>query len=377
MQDLEELIVLRILLYSKEKRNARLACRKWKQILDYVLTGHPLLNHVSPSYVTPSFSLKSPKDPLTSEGCLSWCRRNANLLTRVDVTIANTWWLLPFAPVGQLVNVRDLDINGSSDLEASNELQLGPLLSPLISLQHLSLYYLPITSLDPLSSLTALKHLNLEECTSISDTAALQQLTSLSHLGVLGCDQSIPLYLDELAALTGLQTLTAELPDVDGISNLSALTALTWRHIPGPVDEEQFLELKHLPNLSRLNLEIWHLYHPEFLQSSSLTSLRLWDFPETGSVKDKLRGLPRLRQLSFVNCPVTDLSDLTALEKLEILDVREENLELNANTLRGLTQLKQLYINSYNYDVPKVDLSPLNDAGVELKVDAYLPYPTY
>ena len=356
---------MHIIVLIDEKRDVRLVCRKWRDAVDHCETPF------SPDYYITREDLvllNTPKDDFACEGCLSWCRRNGRHLRAVHMKVDSPWWLLPISPLRQLRNVTYLVISGSSGLQPAPELRSLHRLAPLEELQHLRLQNLPVTSLESLTLLTGLKHLDLMECPDVVDMHSLQQLTSLTHFAVMLCGGTM-LDLELLAPLTQLQSLLTDTQDIYGLSNLVNLATLTWHNEDGVDDEEQLLQLKSLPKLTNLSLELWQLHQPEFLQSTSLTALELWDVPETGSMKDHLRGVPQLRELSFRCCSMRDLSGLSALRHLEVLDVREDNVELDANTLRGLTQLKTLYISSYNYERPRVDLSALKEAGVEFMLD--------
>jgi Leucine-rich repeat (LRR) protein len=176
-----------------------------------------------------------------------------------------------------------------------------------------------------------------------------------------------------LAPLTQLQTLETDIDSIHGVSNLFSLTQLAWAntHVTDYLLERDLVELKALPMLVSLQLELWELNHPEFVQSSSITALRFHNMHIEDAIGDGLRGVANLRDLSLSWCCWTDLSGLSALKHLEVLDVFNVNYELNASSLRGLTQLKTLYVASYHYDNPRVDLSPLREAGVELRLDVH------
>ena len=134
------------------------------------------------------------------------------------------------------------------------------------------------------------------------------------------------------------------------------------------------VELNCLPKLRELYL--WNgADHIELVQSSSLTSLRLCGASGIeSSLIVQLKGVPNIRQLSLQLCDLADLSGLSAMTHLEVLDVTsnhfmEDSIMLNANSLRGLTMLRALHLASSDVCKPGVDLSPLKAAGVQIVLD--------
>ena len=193
LAELGEPLLERIALLSSDNPSARIVCRAWRDSIDQ--SGRPFSRPESTGsfYFTqaawPPIILKSPKDPAASEGCLSWIRRNGRNVRAVELVVDNVWWFHSFAPLGQLSNTVELNIEAPGYLpdEGPEEEEIMELLSPLTALQQLRLASLPwITSgfLQVLTGLTMLKNLDLYDCYKFSDAGVLNQLTSLMHLSV-------------------------------------------------------------------------------------------------------------------------------------------------------------------------------------------------
>ena len=370
LYDLGDPLVERIVLLSKEDRNVRIVCKHWRNVIDHSHTPFPLRASI---YRRPAALLKTPKDPDASKGCLVWCRRNGKRLISVEVVVSNTWWYLPSAPLRHLCNATRLRIIGNDDLPKLPETQSLQLLSPLTSLQHLDVWFLPVHSnqLQSLSCLTALQHLDFTGCEDIRDLKTIGQLTSLTGLCVEDC--GIGMEISDLASLPQLQSLSMAgvVDSIHGVSKLIGLTHFHWREDDLRCKGEQLQELKCLSKLRNLHLCVADFDTFAYLQSSTITSLELWCLGETGS--SELTGLPNLRQLCLRSSEsVVDLSGLGALKHLRVLDVQEtytipdDMYQLDAKSLRGLTNLKVLYMASTNVNDTAEALSPLRLAGVKI-----------
>ena len=371
----------RIFLLADENRAARLVCKQWRDIVDY--SEYPFwLRRYGNTKPEALLVLKGPSTSEATQGCVSWCRRNGHRHDAVELRDSSSWWFLPAAaaPLCYLSNVTSMTLSWS---HLAEEHSLG-LLSSLTRLQSLELRRVSIeeSSLQPLTCLTTLRHLALMDCHDVWGLKPVGQLTSLTRFSMYDGEYGYLHITDlhDLCQLTGLQSLETDIWDFRGISNLVSLTRFALEmhmddqdiHWDEDGKGNQMLELNCLPKLSELHL--WQGNHKgiELLQNSSVTSFKYCcacgsDPAFVGQLKG---AVPNVRHLSLQYCDLADLSGLSAMKHLEVLDVTSnsfvEEIMLDPNSLRGLTMLKVLHLASSDVCKPGVDLSLLKNAGVQI-----------
>ena len=375
----------RIVLLADENPAARLVCKQWRDIVDYSDTPF-WLRYDGNTKPVALLVLRRPWDSAAIQGCLSWCRRNGHRHDAVELRSSSSWWFLPAAPLCHLSNATKMRFSWAH-LPEENSLAV---LSPFTRLQDLELSNVSAVreqSLQPLTCLGALRHLALMNCRlKVLDLKTVGQLTDLTSLSLFDgeYEDMHDAGLDDLCKLTGLQSLTTDILSIQGISNLVSLTKFDWRvcdrdewemHEDEGDIREHMLELNCLSKLRELHLWQAADSYMDVLQSSSVTSLELsCAFGSDPCFVAQLKGVSNVRQLSLQHCDLVDLSGLSAMKDLEVLDVTNNErvaseIMLDANTLTGLTMLKVLHLASSDVCKPAVDLSLLKNAGVQIILD--------
>lgn len=232
----------------------------------------------------------------------------------------------------------------------------------------------PISSLAPLSSLTALTKLTLNN-TGLSDLGPLRPLTNLTYLSAGGNK------LSDLSALSGmgkLQSLFLSGNKVSDLTPLSGATSLVTLTIP----YNQVSDLRPLAGLTNLiSLWISSNHVADLSPLAGMTKLRtLW--MENNLVEDlsPLSNATGLTNLKINNNPVRDLSPLagaTALSDLDAYDCQIETIgakgtlqhlkkvNLSSNRVRSIEALAGAPLTEANLAYNQIsDLRPL--AGMPL-----------
>jgi Leucine-rich repeat (LRR) protein len=215
------------------------------------------------------------------------------------------------SPLSGLTNLQNLNLNDATPFRHSQITDISPL-SGLTNLQSLGLACLPITDISPLSGLTNLLFLNLNQ-DPIADISPLSGLTNLQTLW-LNYDQIID--ISPLAGLTNLQDL--DLGGNNKITDVSPLSGLT--------------------NLQTLNLDANTI--TDISPLSGLTNLQtLWlRFNQIIDISP-LAGLTNLQNLDLGYNKITDVSPLSGLTKLQTLSLGGNTIT-DISPLSGLTDFK-------------------------------------
>ncbi len=166
-----------------------------------------------------------------------------------------------------------------------------------------------ISDLAPLSGLTSLTYLNLEN-NRISDVSPLAGLTNLIYLNLENNRISDVL---PLAGLTRLRRLHLEDNELTDVTPLAGLTRLTWLHL----EDNELTDVSPLAGLTNL---IWLN-----LRRNELTDV------------SPLAGLTRLTRLDLLGNELTDVSPLAGLTRLRRLTI---DWFVDASSLSGPTRLK-------------------------------------
>lgn len=260
---------------------------------------------------------------------------------------------------------------------------------------------------SPLGSLERLEDLRMHVCFEVPDLSCLSRLTRLTSLWLeeVHATESVP-----FTALTRLRDLLIEAPDDDAFAiDLSRATGLTrlqlWDfaatgsvRIPPSVKEATFVRcsadairgLPELPGIERLKLELCTAMaaFPALPRLASLTQLSIESVAELCdlsplSVLSRLRvlrldSLPECRDLSAVGrlrelrefkiheVGADRLPNMSALDRLRVVDVSENEGLKDATGITALTRLTLLDVR----DCPELDLAFL--VGMEGPMDIIL-----
>ena len=245
----------------------------------------------------------------------------SNLVNLESIAISD-YSLDYFATLSVLPKLKSLTTSmyGTRGSEESDE-KLATIAS-LTSLETLKLEIQDgISSFEPLSILSNLKHFEL---ISSGKYSTLTGLTSLSNLTTLVL--TAPRFDNEVADLTGL-------------SNLTSLTMVRGSAIP-----ETIISLP----VSLQELSIPQFYNIGSVQLEGLINLERLDLSGNGKFRDisALAGLTNLKELDLSkNSVLFDISVLAELTSLEKLDLYRTAID-NISVLGELTNLKTLDLSS-------------------------------
>ena len=260
-----------------------------------------------------------------------------------------------WSPLSELTQLETLRIVQYSDLPEALAMDLSFLkhLTGLTSLEvivrtHSSGDFAMITDLTPLAGLTSLKSLNMDGLTGVSDLSPLASLTELETLALRGAayDPRAVSYdvigtasdLTPLAGLTKLKSLSLlGMQTARSLEPLAGLTALQELHLCSRLESGDALA----PLASLTNLQSLKLYASSY---------------GIGSATDPLIDMPEL-----------SLEPLSSLTKLTQLHLTCKIAHGDLSALSALTSLRELTVDSNNYDAPVTDLSPL--AGLQHLTD--------
>ena len=270
-----------------------------------------------------------------------------------------------------MVNLRELDLPASSEITdlapLSNLTQLKVLrmndgnytnavtdLTPLASLTNLVNLQLSCMAedLSPLAGLTNLKALSLYLPITVDDISFLTNLTNLQSLHIQdNSSGNAHIRLDDLTPLSGLTQLQELGLSVNGISDFDWAQNLTeLRELSCWGNEATYTDLDGLKNLTKL--QSLALPYPNIVGNEELD-------PEPYDIQ----GLAGLTELTYLQmyAGVKDLSPLANLTKLQTLYIYNgttKPADTSLEPVRNLTELREFYFYAYGENV-SVDLSPL------------------
>ena len=217
-----------------------------------------------------------------------------------------------------------------------------------------------LSNLTGLEHATNLEHLSLGRVGMVSDLTPLSNLTSLERLNVENNQ------ISDIRPLTGLlhlRTLALSANQIQDIAPVANLTALTYLDLSGNRVEslQPLVGLIYLRTLRLVNIQIEDITLLEHL--TSLISLTV----SHNQVRDvsPLAGLVNLTFLNLRNNRISDLNPLANLTALKTLRL-DINTITDITPLTALKNLKELRI----ADNPIHDFTPLAELeGVELDIE--------
>ncbi|GKT29299.1 leucine-rich repeat domain-containing protein, partial [Aduncisulcus paluster] len=288
----------------------------------------------------------------------------------------------------EIVNCYLLDISKLSQVKNTLEhfsISYGEIiysmsvLSELTNLKYLELSnvttYAP--NLPDLSSLTALKHLDLHALQrdvgwDISWISSLPNLEYLdlceatiqdfsASLGFQSYDESPCSTLPDMSNLPNLQNLEMECTSLDD-SDLQNISQLVNLEILQLELNSAITDISSLSPLSSLKaLIISDGYHLLDMSVPSLPSLEYLSLPSsTDTVLPDLSSVPKLRVFSWIENSISDYSNLSTATALQSLNISHcaliDGTQLSS-ILSSLSGLNDLTISVYNPDSATFDLS--------------------
>ena len=202
----------------------------------------------------------------------------------------------------------------------------------------------------------ALTELNLDGAgLTDADLSALKEMTQLTHLSLR--DNPDITNLLPLSGLTSLEYLNIQNTGAADLSPLSSLTELTQLYIANP-DISDLSPLRPLTQLRTLYLDNGSLFGSEIVDLSPLADLKNLEvlcIPPMPNYQDFscLSGLTELRTLRMMGTKssnsnsVQSLDFLTGMTKLETLDIVVASGDLSA--IAGLSNLKVVSLHGDTY----------------------------
>ncbi len=257
-----------------------------------------------------------------------------NLGTLKNLTTLNLWntQISKIENLGTLKNLTSLDLSGTRISKIEN-------LGTLKNLTSLDLSGTRISKIENLGTLKNLTSLNLWN-TQISKIENLDTLENLTSLFLSGTDIS---KIENLDTLKNLTTLNLWNTQISKIENLGALENLTSLNLSG-TDISKIENLESLINLTSLDLSWTRISKIENLESlTNLTSLFLssTQISRIGNIEK----LTALRTLNLSYAQIKSIDDLDVLPlKLENLDLRGNNAEIDVTNLNNFQSLGRLYV---------------------------------
>lgn len=203
-----------------------------------------------------------------------------------------------------------------------------------------------IATLNPLSELRDLKHLNISN-TSISDLGPIANVTLLESLDISNTSTKSVQFIKYSDRLKYLDISFTSIESIKELLNLKSITVFKLKGtkiqsfnvlnefkniIELNLSESGFNNLeniKELVKLEKLNLSANYMISPDFM--AGLTSLKNLDLSNS-NIKD-LNVISNLIQLEILDITKTEISDLSPLEKLPSLKkVAADETKLSQNS---------------------------------------------
>ena len=279
------------------------------------------------------------------------------------------------SPLGKLVNLKQLYLLSRFDEYYSfydNNLLEGDLgFENLVNLEFISLPYYYMVDVTSLKNLPKLKAINLFLYTPYNEmyiedwdltirrpVETFKELSPKFFNGFEELDNVEELYIDgtygfedlitkmsleqigDMASLKKLTYISSAGTNIDNVAALTNVEDLQLK-ISYTVD---YSPLKNLTKLKKLNLNNYNPKLDYIVQMKNLEELTLGGGTSKKVTSDitPLLGFTELKKLSVVVDPAADLSGLTKLKKLEVLDLGKRTKFKNISFLKGMTSLREL-----------------------------------
>lgn len=253
-----------------------------------------------------------------------------------------------------LTNLRELHLvsgkympNGASFSSLEDDTPLD--LSALSNLTKLKTLKLEGKKIKDIKAVTNLKNLeffsigNGELCLYPTMVSDISPLANLINLKILYLSSAQITNLEPLANLTNLERLDVSYNKITDITPIFNLNHLTWLQLNGTtITDINGLNVLH--QLKELDLGDTPVTYIEPLKG--LTNLETIALYETDiSNLNVLTELSQLSYLGLYHANVTDFDTIKNLKNLKSLDLRENNIN-NVDFLKNLTNLEDLYLSN-------------------------------
>jgi Leucine-rich repeat (LRR) protein len=204
----------------------------------------------------------------------------------------------------KFVSVDSLNLSGNKQISTLNPL------SELRDLKHLNISHTSITNLGPISNVTLLESLDI----SNTSTSSVQFIKYSDRIKYLDLSNTLVENINELLNLKSITVLKLKETKIQSFNVLNEFKNLLELNL----SESGFNNLeniKDLIKLEKLNLSSNYMINPDFI--AGLTSLKNLDLSNS-NFKD-LNVISNLVQLEILDVTRTQISDLGPLEKLSSL----------------------------------------------------------
>ncbi len=218
-------------------------------------------------------------------------------------------------------NLRDWTAAGDAKSLEQLEIGFAPFVDAasvagLPNLRSLQLVDCEIESLAPLGDLRSLQHLELRQCTELRSLAAIEGMTGLRRLEIVGCKAGLDL---------------SPILRVPPLEQLSLPNSVTTDFLVDVVETHDTLTRFDLSSVRHERLELSVLRKLRRLTVLKLPRCRPFD-------GRSIAQLPALTSLSIGQAEESDLEQIAQLDQLEHLELRAAS----ARSLSALTQLPRL-----------------------------------
>ena len=262
--------------------------------------------------------------------------------------------LTDISPLSALTELRQLNVNNNVDLA-----DFSPL-SGLTELQMINNYGCPVTDYSFVTGLTKLESIQLYNVQEDTDLSPLSGLTNLKNLSCGGDDNYIT-DLSFLSGMTGLQGLSLIAfgdIDISFAANMPELTNLQiYCYSRNGQSYAEVRDLSPLAGLTKLQNLSLPVNVPDLDALSGMTDLRNLQLTYYGNNAERsltdiggLSGMTKLTVLELEMGDVKDLSPLSELTELTDLTLRGNFRPADLGFLSGMAKLRTLRLNFYNND---------------------------
>lgn len=254
--------------------------------------------------------------------------KNAESISLLNSGITN------LTKLKKLTNLKKLDMAGSQieSLEGIENLTL---------LEEIILDGSAVRKIDELATLNSLKSVSMRQ-TEISD------ISPLAGSGVENLTISDNENLNDISATGKMKNLKKlEIANSPGILDFSVIAGAEKLEALKISDSGLFNIdfLKELPLLTSLELKAKGIRNPEPLKK--IKNLKSFSFTGSDIFSDLkiIKELKGLEELRLNECQVTDISGISVLENLKIVDLSFNSIE-NTEPLGNLTEIEELNLSS-------------------------------
>jgi cysteine-rich repeat protein len=219
----------------------------------------------------------------------------------------------------------------------------------LTSLQNLDLNYNPVTNLNPLSGLTNLLNVKINNVAGlISSLAPLAASTGLTSIEATGNPDITDISV--LADLTSLTKVTLGVTGIDDadLADLAGLTGLTYLELSGD-GLTDISDLSGMTSMENLILSNNNLDDSDISILSGMTSMEILSIDSNSNITNlsPLSGMTGLIRLFAGFNNINDISDLSGITSMESLILNNNDID-DISDLSLLTNITWLRLNNNN-----------------------------